>query len=373
MQQCSGVGVVCAEKGRSEVSCIRGSQKPNLVGMPRSELAAAMAPFDGRPFRTEQVYHWLNRRLAAGFADMRNVPKALREALEASFQVTDPKIVEVLHDPDGTAKLALAYGDGAVVEAVLMAMEGHTTICLSVQTGCAVGCVFCVTGALGAGRNLSAGEIHGQYRAIVRHAGLVGAPLNVVFMGMGEPLLNLPGLLAALDLMSETVSPKRVTVSTSGIVPGLDALALLERRPNLAVSLNATTQAQRQRLMPLAARWSLDDLMAALRRYPLERGRRITIEYVLIAGQNDTLEDAARLAKLVHGLPCKVNLIPLNPDLERLPGLSPPDDAQIDAFAAILAAARLNVTVRWSKGQGIAAACGQLKGRLLEAPPRGPA
>ena len=346
------------------------TRKPNLVGMSRKELAAALEAIDERPFRTEQVYHWLNRRLVAGFTQMCNLPKTLRQALGESFEVTDPEIVEVVRDSDGTAKLGLAYGDGTVVEAVLMAMEGHTTICLSVQTGCAVGCVFCVTGSLGAGRNLSAGEIHGQYRAIVRHAGLVGTPLNVVFMGMGEPLLNLTGLVPALDLMGETVSPKRVTVSTSGIVPGLEALALLGRRPNLAVSLNATTQAQRQRLMPGAARWSLDELMGALRRYPLERGRRITIEYVLIASENDSLEDATRLVRLLRDLPCKVNLSPLNPDLERLPGLLPPGDARINEFAATLAAAQLNVTVRWSKGQGIAAACGQLRGRLLEASAR---
>ncbi len=342
--------------------------KTNLVGATRGELAALLAPFDPRPFRTEQIFHWLNRRLVAGFDEMRNLPKSLRQALADTFRVADPEPIEVLRDQEGTVKLALACQDGSVVEAVVMAMEGHSTICLSTQTGCAVGCKFCVTGALGSGRNLSAGEIHGQYRAIVRSTGLVGTPLNVVFMGMGEPLLNLGGLSRALELLSETVSLKRVTVSTCGIVPGLEALAGLARRPNLAVSLNATTQDQRERLMPLAARWPLDELMAALHRYPLERGRRITIEYVLLSGINDTLEDAARLARLLRGLPCKVNLIPLNEDAERLPGLKAPSTAHIDAFAGSVAAAKLNVTVRWSKGQGIAAACGQLKGRLLSQP-----
>jgi 23S rRNA (adenine2503-C2)-methyltransferase len=344
------------------------AHKPNLVGMSRAELARALAGTDPRPFRTDQVYQWLNRRLAAGFDEMTNLPKALREALAGSFQVADPEVMEELRDPDGTSKLALSLGDGAVVEAVLMAMEGHTTICLSVQTGCAVGCKFCVTGALGPGRNLTAAEIHGQYRALVRRGGLGGTPLNVVFMGMGEPLLNMTGLSGALEVMTETVSPKRITVSTSGILPGLEELARLPRRPNLAVSLNATTQQQRQRLMPGAARWPLDELMAALRRYPLERGRRITIEYVLVAEVNDSMGDALRLAKLLRGLPCKVNLIPLNEDPDHLPGLSAPTSDAINAFAERLAAVHLNVTVRWSKGRDIGAACGQLKGRLVSPP-----
>jgi 23S rRNA (adenine2503-C2)-methyltransferase len=157
-------------------------------------------------------------------------------------------------------------------------------------------------------------------------------------------------------------------VSTSGIVPGLARLAALERRPNLAVSLNATTQRQRAELMPAAARWTLDELLAALRAYPLERGRRITVEYVMLAGRNDSLDDARRLPRLLRGLPVKVNLIPFNPDVEYLPGLAAPDEVRINEFAAILAAAHLNVTVRWSKGREVAAACGQLRGRLVEKP-----
>ncbi len=159
-----------------------------------------------------------------------------------------------------------------------------------------------------------------------------------------------------------------MTVSTSGIVPGLARLAALPRRPNLAVSLNATTQAQRTELMPAASRWPLDDLLAALRAYPLERGRRITIEYVMLAGRNDSLDDAHRLPRLLRGLPVKVNLIPFNPDAEYLPGLAAPGDERINEFAAILADAHLNVTVRWSKGREVAAACGQLRGRISPPP-----
>jgi 23S rRNA (adenine2503-C2)-methyltransferase len=337
----------------------------NLVGSSRAELAQLLAPLDDRQFRIQQVYHWLTRRLAASLDEMTDLPRPLREALAGQTEVRDPEAIEVRRAPDGTAKYALRLDDGAVIEAVAMPMEGRTTLCLSSQAGCAVGCVFCVTGAFGAGRNLTGGEIFGQYRAVVRAEGLLGQPTNVVFMGMGEPLLNLPNLARAIELIAETVSPRRVTVSTSGIVPGIGKLADLPRRPNLAVSLNATTQEQRAELMPAAARWPLVDLLGALRAYPLERGRRITIEYVLLAGRNDSLEDARRLPRLLRGLPVKVNLIPFNPDEEFLPGLAAPDDERINEFAAVLAAAHLNVTVRWSKGREVAAACGQLRGRVL--------
>ncbi len=323
-----------------------------------------MAPLDHRPFRTQQIHHWLTRRLAGSIDEMTDLPRALRLALAERVTVRDPETVELRRAPDGTAKFALRLDDGAVIEAVAMPMEGRTTLCLSSQAGCAVGCVFCVTGAFGAGRNLTGGEIFGQYRALVRAEGLLGQPINVVFMGMGEPLLNLPNVARAIELLAETVSPRRVTVSTSGIVPGIARLAALSRRPNLAVSLNATTQQQRAELMPAAARWPLDELLATLRAYPLERGRRVTIEYVMLAGRNDSPEDARRLPRLLRGLPVKVNLIPFNPDEEYLPGLAAPDEDRINTFAAILVAANLNVTVRWSKGREVAAACGQLRGRL---------
>ena len=335
----------------------------NLVGASRAELAALLAPLDDRPFRSQQIYHWLTRRLAVDLAEMTDLPRALRAALGELGVVSDPAIAEVRRAVDGTAKYVLRLDDGAIVEAVAMPMEGRTTLCLSSQAGCAVGCVFCVTGALGAGRNLTEGEIFGQYRRLVRAERLLGQPINVVFMGMGEPLLNLANVGRALDLLYETVSPRRITVSTSGIVPGLARLAELPRRPNLALSLNATTQEPRRSLMPAAAHWPLSELLAALRAYPLERGRRITIEYVMLRGRNDSLDDARRLPRLLQGLPVKVNLIPFNPDVQFLPGLASPDEAHINEFAALLADANLNVTVRWSKGREVGAACGQLRGR----------
>jgi 23S rRNA (adenine2503-C2)-methyltransferase len=338
--------------------------RPNLVGASRAEIAALLAELDPRPFRAEQVHRWLVRRLATAFDQMTNLPKKLREGLAGRAAIRDPEIIDLHRGTEGTTKYALAYADGAVVEAVVMPMEGHTTLCLSSQTGCAVGCVFCVTGILGSGRNLTGGEIFGQYRTIIREEELLGSPVNVVFMGMGEPLLNVGGVTRAVELLGETVSPRHITVSTSGIVPGLAALAALERRPKLAVSLNATTQEQRRTLMPVAARWTLDQLLAALRAFPLERGRRITFEYVMISGINDSLDDARRLPRLLRGIPAKINLIPLNPDETYLARFAAPDEAKISAFAGALAAAHMNVTVRWSKGRDVAAACGQLRGRL---------
>jgi len=343
-------------------------RRQNLMGVPPAELAAFLAQLGEPPYRARQLEHWIARRLAMSFEEMTDLPKALRQRLAETAYLADPQVVEKTRAADGTTKYALALEDGAVVEAVAMPMEGHTTLCLSSQTGCAVGCRFCVTGALGSGRNLRAFEIFGQFRVLMRDQGLVGQGVNVVFMGMGEPLLNLQEVVRSLSLLGSTVSLRRITVSTAGVVPKLYELGKLARRPNLAVSLNATTDEQRAFLMPAVAKWPLAELLAALRAYPLERGRRITVEYVLIAGLNDTPADARRLVRLLSGLKVKVNLIPLNPDPDYLPGLEPPTEATINAFAAVLAGSQLNVTVRWSKGREVAAACGQLRGQLRSRP-----
>jgi len=237
------------------------------------------------------------------------------------------------------------------------------TICLSSQAGCAVDCAFCVTGRMGAGRNLTAGEIVGQYLVIAAERGLSAGIVNLVFMGMGEPLLNVPNVLRALDLFEREIAPRRITLSTSGVVPGLAPLAARTRRPNLAVSLSAPDDATRTRLMPINATYPIGTLFDALARWPLEKGRRITFEYVLIEGVNDSPAMARALARLVARVPSKVNLIPLNESREWLPGLRRPADAAVDAFGRVLADADVPVTVRWSKGLGASAACGQLKGR----------
>ncbi len=339
----------------------------NLIATPVDELSQWLADLGEPAYRARQVRHWLLRRLAASVDEMSDLPKRLRQVLAREAFIPEPVVLEKPVASDGTTKYALRLDDGAVVEAVVMPMDGHATLCLSSQAGCAVGCRFCVTGALGAGRNLEASEIFGQFRVLMRGQGLVGQGVNVVFMGMGEPLLNFPNVARALEWLQETVSPRRITLSTAGVVPKIYALARLPRRPNLAVSLNATTDDQRAALMPLVSRWPLGELLSALRAYPLERGRRITVEYVLIRDVNDSLADAHRLVQLLAGIKVKVNLIPLNPDAQFLPGLEPPTEARINAFAGVLAGAHVNVTVRWSKGREVAAACGQLRGQLAQA------
>jgi len=338
--------------------------RPSVLDASLDGVRTALEGIDPRPYRARQIRHWLVRRLAPSFEEMSDLPRVLRDALSDRLVIGDPEVIEVRRAPDGTSKVALAYADGSVVEAVVMPMEGRTTICLSSQTGCAVGCAFCVTGVLGTGRNLTPWEIFGQYRVLMHSERLLQTPVNVVFMGMGEPLLNTAALIPSLDLLAETVSPRRTTVSTSGIIPGIARLASLPRRPNLAVSLNATTQEQRATLMPVAARWPLEELIEALRCYPLERGRRITIEYVMLAGVNDSHDDASRLPRLLRGIPIKVNLIPFNPDPVYLHHFAAPTPDRVDQFAAALVDAHVNVTVRWSKGREIAGACGQLRGRV---------
>lgn len=333
----------------------------NLIGKTAEQIDALLAPHVDRGFRSRQVAHWILQRHAASFAEMTNLPAELRSRLENAFVLRDPTVVGVSASRDGSRKYLFELSDGATVEGVAMAEGRKLTLCLSSQSGCAVGCTFCVTGALGAGRNLRPDEIVGQYRVMLR--GTDAERVNIVFMGMGEPLLNTGNLGDALDVLTERVSPKRITVSTAGIVPGIRWLAGRERRPKLAVSLNAPDQERRQRIMPIARRYPLDQLMAELRRFPLETGRRITFEYVVIRDFNDALEDAARVARLVRGIPCKVNVIPLNEDPDFLAGLRQPEAAVVDRFSMALRDAGLTATVRWSKGSDVAAACGQLKGR----------
>jgi 23S rRNA (adenine2503-C2)-methyltransferase len=359
----------------------------------------AFAESRGLPrYRGRQIFDALHRRGRLDYASMRELPSGLREELAAVMPIRLPDVARREESVDGSIKFGLRLGDGALIEAVYMPVDeatarvnefadarapagpstsgldrrpstppiGHFTVCLSSQTGCAVDCAFCVTGRLGGGRNLTAGEILGQLHVVLREAGRSMEGMRIVFMGMGEPFLNPEGVLPALEVLSELVSPRRVTVSTSGVTPAFPKFASLDKRPNLAVSLNAADPATRERLMPITKTYPLEGLLAAMRAWPLEPRRTILVEYVLIAGVNDSEEDGRKLVRLLRGLPVKVNLIPLNEDATYLPGWRRPDEAAIDRFARILSAARLTVTVRRSKGPDTSAACGQLKGRTVD-------
>lgn len=342
----------------------------NLVGKPPSEIETLLEEHVDRSFRARQVGQWIVDRNATDFTEMTNLTKELRAELGRHFRIADPKILERSVSGDGSVKWLFGLPDGLTIEGVSMPGGGKLTMCLSSQTGCAVGCTFCVTGALGAGRNLTTEEIVGQYRVMLRQLEEPVDRVNIVFMGMGEPLLNTGHLGPALETLFERVSPKRITVSTAGILPGIKWLAGLDRRPKLAVSLNAPDQERRQRLMPIARRYPLSELITELRAFPLERGRRITFEYVLIRDLNDQVVDAEALARLIRGIPSKVNVIPLNEDPQHFPEHRRPDDQTINRFAIALRDAGLTVTVRWSKGLDVDAACGQLKGRHQGRVPR---
>jgi 23S rRNA (adenine2503-C2)-methyltransferase len=353
--------------------------RPDLLGLTHARLAEVLAPVADRPFRAAQVYEALNRRGATDFAQMTELPKELRERLAASFRIGVPEIAERRVADDGTAKVLFRLPDGATIEAVDIPDGERRTLCLSSQAGCALACAFCVTGYWGAGRNLTPGEIVGQVQAIRTLDRPAGAKrneeqadvhgLNLVFMGMGEPLLNLESVESAVEVLGETISHRRITVSTVGIVPGIDAMARWPRRPNLAVSLHAPDDERRSAVMPVNRTYPLKELFAALDRYPLEPRRRITYEYILIRGFNDAVRDAEALARLLRGRRAKVNLIPINPDPVLGAAMVPPDDVTVERFKERLREQGMTATVRRRRGDEVSAACGQL--RAFGRDPRG--
>ncbi len=342
---------------------------PDLLGLTRERLAAALAPYVDRPFRIRQLYDALHARGLADFDAMTDLGKELRATLAERFRIERPEIASREISEDGTAKYLFRMADGASIEAVDIPDGDRRTLCLSSQAGCALACAFCVTGYWGAGRNLSAGEIVAQVHTIKddRHHPADG--LNLVFMGMGEPLLNLDNVEPAIEILAEQISIRRITVSTAGVIPGIEEIARWKRRPNLAVSLHAPDDELRSRIMPINRNYPLADLLETLRRFPLEPRRRITFEYILIRDVNDSLGQADQLAKLLRGFACKINLIPTNPDAVLGPAMVPPPPARTAAFQERLYHHGYTATVRKTRGDDVAAACGQL--RAFARDPRG--
>jgi 23S rRNA (adenine2503-C2)-methyltransferase len=323
-------------------------------------------------FRASQIFAWVYKRGVFDYQEMSNLPKGLRSALEDQLIFRTPRAVERHRSGDGTEKFVLELEDRRRIESVFIPDTPGITLCVSSQVGCAMGCAFCLTGKMGLVRNLTAGEVVAQVRVLVLALGLLDTRFNIVLMGMGEPLHNYDETMKALRILNEesglAVSPRRVTLSTVGVVPGLDRLATEPLMPNLAVSLHATTEEQRSRLVPLNRKYHIEDVLAACRRFPLKRRDRITFEYVMLDGVNDRPEDARRLVKLLEGIRAKVNLIPLN----EAAGIdfSRPSDERVDRFAQVLADARITVSVRKSRGRDIRAACGQL---IVEGQKKSPA
>jgi len=334
----------------------------NLAGLERGELERTFAALDIPAFHARQVFHWVHARGVTDFARMTNLGQALRERLQQTFTIESPIVEQRQVSTDGTTKFLLRLGDGRHIETVYIPDTPAQTFCISTQAGCGMGCGFCLTATMGLGRNLTAAEIAGQARVAAHETGLAGKPFNVVLMGMGEPLHNYDATMKALRILADeqglAVHPRRVTLSTVGIVPGLERLAGESLLPNVAVSLHATTDAQRDTLVPINRKYPIATLLAACRKLPLGRQRRLTFEYVLLAGVNDTDADARRLVKLMSGLKAKVNLLPLN-EAPAIP-FARPSDERVNAFARILAEKDVTVLVRRSRGRDIRAACGQL-------------
>jgi 23S rRNA (adenine2503-C2)-methyltransferase len=357
------------------------SQRPNsginLLGKSIEELRAFTESLGEPSYRGAQIYHALYAERRFDIAAMTNLPAPLRERLTREAAITLPQILKRYRSSDGTVRYVLTLptpttfigGDAprpATIETVFMPEDNRQTICISTQAGCAVDCHFCLTATLGLIRNLSPGEIVGQVLvAIEDNRAALKPQTNIVLMGQGEPFLNYDAVMAALRILLDpnavAISPKHATLSTSGIVPGIERMAREKVRPKLAISLNASSNEQRDRIMPVNRKYPIESLLDACARYPLRAWEHLTFEYVLLGGFNDSAEDARRVVKLLANLRAKVNLIPWNPG--DLP-YEKPDAERTEEFRRILADKDMRVFVRYSRGQDVMAACGQLA--LLE-------
>jgi len=348
------------------VASVPSDPRPVLLRQSLIALTAELQRHGFEAYRAKQIYHWLYKRAVASVEQMSNLPTAIREWLAAFYRFGGGEIVDRRDSRDGSTKHVSALWDGQRIESVLMREDDRRTLCVSSQVGCPLGCLFCMTGVGGFVRNCSSDEVVGQYLAARRLLGAGEKPItHIVFMGMGEPLLNCDAVFEAIRRLTDPqavgLSPRRITVSTAGVAEGIRRLGEAKLGVKLAVSLNASTEDQRGRLMPLGRRDKLTDVLAACRQFPLPRQHRITFEYVLLEGVNDSPQDARRLAEMLRGLRCKINLIPFNPVAGLLPFRRPPQE-RIEEFQKILLDRNYTVCIRYSKGADIGAACGQLAG-----------
>jgi len=354
--------------------------KINLYDLTLDELTARLAEWGYPAFRARQVWEWLYRHYAADFAPMTNLPGALRERLAAETTLSIGEVVLSQHSSDGqTKKVLFRMPDGQFIETVLMGYEKRRTLCISTQAGCAMGCVFCATGQMGFLRHLTTAEIVGQVIHFARELAAGGHAAgrhvtNIVMMGMGEPLHNYDHTLAALDRLIDptgfNLGARKITISTVGLVPAIRRYADEERQTPLAVSLHAASDEERSRLLPVNRRWPLAELMDACRYYVEKTGRRMTFEWALIAGENDTAEQAHKLGELLRGMLGHVNLIPLNPTAGY--GGQPSSPERVARFQEVLAQYGVTSTVRVRRGIDIQAGCGQLRDRFVTADERPP-
>jgi 23S rRNA (adenine2503-C2)-methyltransferase len=351
-------------------------ERPDLLELPPSRVESLLEEHfaqrgQGR-FRSRQAVAWLYERDAMSFTEMTDLPAGERVALSSAFRITAPELAREAISNDGTVKHLWRMSDGELIESVLIPAPNRLTLCISSQAGCAMACTFCATGWSGYRRQLSPGEIVSQFRGARRWArehGL-GGLTNIVFMGMGEPLMNRKAVLRSLTLLNRAYrfGARRITVSTVGVVPGILELAERKEQFRLAVSLHAPNHELRQKLVPIEKKYPLPELLESLRAFDASGGRRITFEYVMIAGVNDDLELADQLAELVREFGAHVNLIPFNP----IPGTDwrPSGRERLRAFADVLEKHGVRTSVRIARGRDIAAACGQLRAEHETHPPK---
>ena len=340
-----------------------------LLGLSHAELRDFMTGLGELPYRSSQVYQQIYHRRVVSFDEMTELPKTLRRILSDRAVVTKTTVENVFTSTDGTRRFLLKLGDGMEVESVFMPEEQRDTICISSQVGCPLACDFCMTGVIGLKRNMSAGEIASQVVIVLNEVYGIGIEpphgTNIVMMGMGEPLLNYDSVMKAIRLLADkdglNIAPRRVTLSTAGIVPRIYDLAKEEVRPRLAISLTAANDELRNRLFPINRKYPLSELIEACRHYPLGERERLTFEYVMLDGVNDTDAAARELVRLLSGIRAKVNLIPHNPAPE-LPYQASSMDRILE-FQKALTNAGLPSFIRRPRGQDIAAACGQLAAR----------
>ena len=341
--------------------------KNDIKDLSVRELVSWLDQNDLAAYRADQIFKWIYQHQADAFDEMTNIGKPVRQRLNQAFEIGRLEITATEDSKDGARKFLLQLKDGCHIECVLIPEKGHDTLCISSQVGCAQGCRFCLTARGGLVRNLTSGEIIAPVRDVMR-----AAPdrrlTNIVVMGMGEPLANYRNMVKAIHIITNpevglAISPRRFTLSTAGIAPRLADLGR-DTEINLAISLNAADDATRSRLMPINRKYPIADLLAACARYPLKARRRITFEYILIKGINDADEDARRLAALLAPVRAKINLIPFNEHSES--DFKRPDEHRIAKFRDILVLKNYTVIVRRSKGRDISAACGQLRGKLLD-------
>ena len=343
-------------------------EKTDIKSLPLAQLTEVLETMGEKKFRAKQMYQWMHVRLAGSFEEMTDLSKALREKCEQSFTYTSLEVVQVQESKiDGTRKYLFALSDGNVVESVWMKYKHGNSVCISSQVGCRMGCRFCASTLDGLERNLTPAEMLDQIYSIQK---LTGERVsNVVVMGTGEPMDNYENLLTFIGMLTDenglNISQRNVTVSTCGIVPRMRQLAERKLQITLALSLHATTDEKRRKLMPIANRYSIAELMEACAYYFEQTGRRITFEYSLVGGVNDTDEDAAELTALARPLCCHVNLIPVNPIKER--DYVQSTGARIQAFKNKLEKNKINVTIRREMGRDIDGACGQLRHKTIGA------